>query len=174
MVRQVAAGPERERYRPLLLLADESEAAVSSYLQKGDLYELPDPTGTPLGIVLVLPEGDAGAELKAVAVAPEHQGRGVGTRLLKLVLAELRARGVRRVVVGTGNSGIGQLAFYQKAGFRLWRIERDVFTPARGYPPGIEENGIPLRDMVWLEQTLDDGAGRDGDDTRQRSDAASD
>jgi hypothetical protein len=46
------------------------------------------------------------------------------------------------------------LAFYQKAGFRLWRIERDVFTTARGYPEGIEENGIPLRDMVWMEQEL--------------------
>ena len=47
-----------------------------------------------------------------------------------------------------------RLAFYQKVGFRLWRIERDVFSPERGYPEGIEENGIPLRDMVWLERDL--------------------
>jgi hypothetical protein len=73
---------------------------------------------------------------------------------LALVLADLRAGGVRRAIVGTGNSGIGQLAFYQKAGFRLWRIERDFFSPARGYPEGIEENGIPLRDMVWLDMEL--------------------
>ncbi len=55
---------------------------------------------------------------------------------------------------GTGNSGIGQLAFYQKAGFRLWRVERDFFSPERGYPEGIEENGIPLRDMVWMDVEL--------------------
>jgi hypothetical protein len=36
--------------------------------------------------------------------------------------------------------------------FRFWRIERDVFAPERGYPEGLEENGIPLRDMVWLDQ----------------------
>ncbi len=162
VLRLVGPGTERERYLPLLLLADESEQQVRSYLQAGDLFVLPDPAATPLGLVLVLPTGDGEAELKAVAVAPEHQGRGVGKRLLAFVLTELRGRGVRRVVVGTGNSGIGQLAFYQKAGFRLWRVERDVFTPARGYPLGLEENGIPLRDMVWLDQALDPGDGPDG------------
>jgi hypothetical protein len=50
--------------------------------------------------------------------------------------------------------GVGQLAFYQKAGFRLQRIERDYFTPERGYPP-LLENGILVRDMVWMDQHLD-------------------
>jgi ribosomal protein S18 acetylase RimI-like enzyme len=93
-------------------------------------------------------------ELKAVAVAPELQGRGVGRRMLALVLAELRAAGVRRVTVGTASCSIGQLAFYQKAGFRVHRIEREFFSAARGYPQGLEENGIPLRDMVWMDQEL--------------------
>jgi ribosomal protein S18 acetylase RimI-like enzyme len=154
-LRTVAAGPARDAYWALLLLADDSETQVRAYYQRGDLYVLDDAGGQPLGIVLALPVGDGEVELKAVAVAPERQGRGIGKHLLALVLADVRARGVRRVVLGTGNSGIGQLAFYQKAGFRLWRIERDVFTPERGYPPGLEENGIPLRDMVWLEQALD-------------------
>ena len=36
-----------------------------------------------------------------------------------------------RVIVGTSSSGIGQLAYYQKTGFRLSWIERDFFnTPA--------------------------------------------
>ncbi len=61
---------------------------------------------------------------------------------------------MKHVVVGTGNSGIGQLAYYQKAGFRLWRIERDFFGPDRGYPDGLEENGIATRDMVWIDQDL--------------------
>ena len=50
--------------------------------------------------------------------------------------------------------GVSRSAFDQRAGRCLWRIERDFFTPARGYPDGIEENGIPLRDMVWMEQEL--------------------
>ena len=51
-------------------------------------------------------------------------GRGLNGAVSDGVTA-LRARGVRRVIVGTGNAGIGQLAYYQKAGFRLERIERD-------------------------------------------------
>lgn len=156
MLTLVNPGPERERYLPLLLLADESEAQVQSYLQAGELYVLPDAAGAPLGVAHVLDEGEATAELKAVAVAPEHQGRGMGKHLLALVLAALRSRGIHRVVVGTGNASIGPLVFYQKVGFRLWRIERDVFTPERGYPPDLAENGIRLRDMVWLDQILDE------------------
>jgi len=65
-----------------------------------------------------------------------------------------RETGVERVVVGTSSAGVGQLAYYQKAGFRLWKIERDLFSPERGYPAGEKENGIPLRDMVWMDQDL--------------------
>jgi ribosomal protein S18 acetylase RimI-like enzyme len=160
-LRIVPPGDGRDAYWSLLLLADESEPLVRSYYQHGDLYILEDETGTPLGLVLALPAGNADVELKAVAVTPDRHNQGIGKRLVSLVLADLRARGVRRVILGTGNSGIGQLAFYQKAGFRLWRIERDFFSPERGYPEGIEENGIPLRDMVWMERELsrDNGVG---------------
>ena len=71
-----------------------------------------------------------------------------------MVLADLKARGMKHVVVGTGNSDSGPLAYYQKAGFRLWKIERDFFSPAHGYPDGLQENGIALRDMVWMDQQL--------------------
>ena len=150
----IPAGPERERFMPLLLLADDSEAQVRSYYQTGDLFAFRGADGAILGMTLAIPWDDGSTELKAVAVDAALHGRGIGQRMLAAVLAELRARGVRRVVLGTGTSGIGQLAFYQKAGFRFWRIERDFFTPERGYPERLEENGIPLRDMVWLDQEL--------------------
>jgi ribosomal protein S18 acetylase RimI-like enzyme len=153
-LRIIPPGAGRDAYWSLLLLADESEPQVRSYYQHGDLYILEDVTGTPLGLVLVLPEGDGEVELKAVAVTPDRHNQGLGKHLLSLVLADLGNRGIRRVVVGTGNSGIGQLAFYQKLGFRLARIERDFFSPERGYPDDIEENGIPLRDMVWMDRNL--------------------
>ncbi len=153
-IRIVPAGSDRDAYLPLLLLADDSESEVRGYYQKGDLYALDDETLRPLGVILAIPEPDGSVELKAVAVDAALHGRGIGGRMLAAVLADLKARGVKHVVVGTGNSGPGLLAFYQKAGFRLWKIERDFFTPARGYPAGLEENGIPLRDMVWMDQRL--------------------
>ena len=153
-LRVVPAGRGRDAYLPLLRLADDSEDQVRGYYQQGDLYALDDETGRPVGMVLAIPEDGGSVELKAVAVDEPLHGQGVGSRMLAAVLADLRARGVTRVVVGTSSAGIGQLAYYQKAGFRLLRVERDFFGPARGYPEGLTENGIPLRDMVWMDQDL--------------------
>src|SRR3954447_9775574 len=153
-IRIVPAGSDRDAYLPLLLLADDSESEVRGYYQMGDLYALDDETRGPLGMILTIPKPDGSVELKAVAVDAALHGQGIGKRMLAAVLADLKARGVKHVVVGTGNAGIGVLAYYQKAGFRLWMIERDFFSPARGYPVGLKENGILLRDMVWMDQEL--------------------
>jgi catechol 2,3-dioxygenase-like lactoylglutathione lyase family enzyme len=56
--------------------------------------------------------------------------------------------------VATAAADTGVLRFYQRLGFRLLRVERDVFTPEAGYPP-TEVDGVPLRDQVWLSLTLD-------------------
>ena len=154
-LRHVAASGDREPYVPLLLLADEPEP-LRGYLQTGDLYVLEDDEATPMGVTLVVPhrDGTDTVELKAVAIAADQHNRGLGQRMLALVMGELRERGARRVIVGTSNAGIGQIAFYQKAGFRLLRIERDYFTPERGYDPDERENGLPHRDMVWFDLDL--------------------
>jgi ribosomal protein S18 acetylase RimI-like enzyme len=150
----VPPGAERERFLPLLLLADESLQQVRSYMQSGDLYAFVGHDEVTVGIVLTLPAEQNSVELKAVAVDTTQQNCGIGRRMLAAVIEELRRRGVRRAIVGTANAGIGQLAYYQKAGFRLLRIERDFFAPARGYPAVMEDNGIRLRDMVWMDQEL--------------------
>ncbi len=154
-VSRVPAGVSREPYVPLLLLADEPEP-LRAYLNDGDLYLLQDAAGTPLGVALVLPwhDEETAAELKAVAVNASTHNRGLGQRMLRGVLDDLRARGTTRVVVGTSNAGIGQIAFYQKAGFRIMCIERDYFTVEKGYDPDERENGLPHRDMVWFDQDL--------------------
>jgi quinol monooxygenase YgiN len=59
-------------------------------------------------------------------------------------------------VVGTASSGVRQLAFYQRLGFRLTHVEPDFFSQERGYPPGLSENGISVRDMVWMARDLDE------------------
>jgi ribosomal protein S18 acetylase RimI-like enzyme len=88
-----------------------------------------------------------------VAVAEADQGAGIGRQMLEQVCRHLRGSGTRTVVVGTASSGGRQLAFYQRVGFRLSHIERDYFTGARGCPDDITENGIPTRDMVWMDRT---------------------
>jgi GNAT superfamily N-acetyltransferase len=152
---RVAPGPERELHLPLLLLADEPEP-LREYLQDGNLYVLRTDDGDPIGVthVMTYDADPETVELKAVAIGQTRHNQGFGRRMLAMVLDDLRSRGTRRVVVGTSNAGIGEIAFYQKAGFRLWRIERDHFTPEKGYDPNDRHNGLPHRDMVWFDQDL--------------------
>jgi ribosomal protein S18 acetylase RimI-like enzyme len=158
-LQRVAPGPDRERWVPLLALADEL-VPLRAYLQEGELYGLVDMAGGPRAAVLVIDEGPGVAELRAVAVAEAEQGRGLGTQVITATLAALAARGFRRVTVGTAGSGVRQLAFYQRCGFRLSHVERDYFTEAKGYPLGLTEQGIAVRDMVWMDLEI---VGADGD-----------
>lgn len=154
-IERLAAGESREAYRSLLLLADEPQP-LATYFSDGDLYVLRGDQSEPVGVVLVLPhhgEEDT-VELKAVAVAASEHNRGLGQRLVHGTLRDLRERGYHRVIVGTSNAGIGQIAFYQKCGFRLLSIERDYFTLEKGYDPDERENGLGNRDMVWFDQFL--------------------
>ena len=143
----------RDDLLPLFRLADDSEARIRSYYRSGDLFVL-QRDGLVRGITLVVFETPTQAELKAVAVAADVQRRGVGRRMLTRVLAALRARGVRRVTVGTATSSVGAIAFYQKTGFRSWKVDRDYFNHARGYPEGLEEDGVPVRDRLWMDREL--------------------
>ena len=149
----ISPGAARERWVALLELADEP-VPLRRYLQQGVLYGVEDEDRTPIAAVLVVDLADDVAELRAVAVAEPKQGRGLGTWIVTEVCDRLRARGTRRLVVGTASSGIRQLGFYQRLGFRLTHVDRDFFTPERGYPADDHENGIPVRDMVWMDRAL--------------------
>jgi ribosomal protein S18 acetylase RimI-like enzyme len=149
----VEPGPAREAWAELLELADEP-APLRRDLQRGVLYGVRDDDTHTRAAVLALDRGDASAELRAVAVAEAHQGRGLGSWMVTEVCDRLRASGVQRVVVGTASSGLRQLGFYQRLGFRVSHVERDFFTPARGYPSDLSENGISSRDIVWMDRDL--------------------
>ena len=138
----------------MLLLADEPEP-LRKYLDTGDLYVLRDRDGSPLGAMVAIP--DAGAdttmELRAVAIAEGQHNRGLGQIMVRGVIDDLASRGVRRIIVGTSNAGIGQIAFYQKVGFRSGD-RAGLLHAEKGYDPDERENGLPHRDMVWFECTL--------------------
>jgi ribosomal protein S18 acetylase RimI-like enzyme len=150
----IEPGPPRDAWVPLLELADEP-VPLHRYLHDGVLYGVVgEDGGRPRAAILVIDREDGAAEMRAVAVTEEGQGTGLGTWLVREVCDRLRASGTRRVVVGTASSGVRQLAFYQRLGFRLTHIEPDFFTAEKGYPDDLTENGIATRDMVWMEHTL--------------------
>ena len=100
----------------------------------------------------MLPTRPGTVELVNIAVAEHEQGKGVGKQLVNDAIRQARAEGYRTIEIGTGSTGVVQLALYQKCGFRMTGIDRDFFV--RHYEEEIYENGIRLRDMVRLSQDL--------------------
>lgn len=137
----------------LLELADPSREQIHTYLKTGTCYVARIEAET-VGVCVLHPLDAACIEVKNIAVKESEQGKGLGKALLGHAEAIGRKLGYEMLVIGTGNSSIGQLALYQKQGFELSRIEKDFFT--RNYPEPIFENGIQCKHMVMLEKVLTD------------------
>ncbi|TWT24722.1 GNAT family N-acetyltransferase [Planomicrobium sp. CPCC 101110] len=132
----------------LLLEADPSEELILSYAATGFCYAA-EHQGERVGAYILLPLTDTAIEIKNIALETSRRGKGYGKELLNHALSEALRMGYETVEIGTGNSSIGQLALYQKCGFRIAAIDRDFFI--RHYPEPIFENGIQCRDMIRLE-----------------------
>jgi ribosomal protein S18 acetylase RimI-like enzyme len=152
-------GP-RHALRPLFELAEDSATELDAYIDAGRV--LVAVAGTEIiGHLQLVDTGDpAQAEIKNMAVYPGHQGRGVGRRLIEAAVDVLTGRPTTTLLVATAAAGVGNLRFYQRQGFRMRSIERDAFTGATGYPPGLRIDGIELRDRVWLDRPIDTASWR--------------
>jgi len=136
----------------LLLLADPSRDLVSGYLDKGLCYVMESENGEKIGAIVLVPVNNHTIEIMNLAVDESHQGKGLGTLLLKYGIQTAAEKGYKKVEIGTGNSSIHQLALYQKVGFRITGIDHDFFI--RHYEEPIFENGILCRDMIRLSKAL--------------------
>ncbi len=150
---------DRERCEALLYEADPARASVADYLARGRLYIArlsADREGVAdsniIGLYVNLPARPLTVELVNVSIWPEFQGRGIGKQLVAHAIASARESGAKAIEIGTGSTGVAQLALYQQAGFRVVGLDRDYFT--RFYPEPVHENGMRLRDMVRLAMDL--------------------
>lgn len=136
-----------EPFMPLLLLADPSEELVRGYASPqntvGAMLE-----GEPIGVYVLIDKGDQLMELKNIAVRADWQGKGLGKILIGHALERAGDMGARRMEVGTGNSSLNQIAFYEKAGFKRDCVDEGFFL--RNYAEPIFENGIQCTDMIYL------------------------
>jgi len=131
---------------PLLLDAEEGEERIraaildpscTSYAARLD--------GQLIGAAVVRWEKDHPSEIIYIAVAPALRGHGHGKQIIQALQDELLRRGGRSLLVGTANSSLENITFYQKCGFRMFEIRPDYFAYIQ---PPIIEHGIPLRDML--------------------------
>ncbi|CAM2903947.1 GNAT family N-acetyltransferase [Paenibacillus sediminis] len=140
-----------EKPLDLWLLADPELQVVQSYMDRSLCYVL-ELDGSAVGQYLLLPTRPMTVELVNVAVAESMHGRGYGKELVQHAVETAKRLGYHTIEVGTGNSSIGQLALYQKCGFRICGVDQDFFI--RHYSEPIYENGIQCRDMIRLQQDL--------------------
>lgn len=88
------------------------------------------------------------SEIELLAVDAARRGQGIGRAIVAAVIEEARQRRVTRLLVGTGNFSLDNIAFYQKCGFRMSHIRRGHFGTVE--PPEFWQ-GIKLRDMIVFD-----------------------
>jgi GNAT superfamily N-acetyltransferase/catechol 2,3-dioxygenase-like lactoylglutathione lyase family enzyme len=137
----------------LFALADDAPAQVRSYRDLGRVLVARNGSALIGHLQLIVNEGAHEAEVKSIAVREDNQGSGTGRMLIDRAVAVCRGENIATLLVATAAADTRVLRFYQRLGFRLLRVQRDVFTPEFGYPQ-IDIDGVPLRDQVWLSLEL--------------------
>jgi GNAT superfamily N-acetyltransferase len=135
----------------LLLEADPSRELVDKYLSHSEVYValLNDKV---VGTYVLFPVSPEVVEIKNISVQDEYQGRGLGTLMLKDASIKAKEKNYKKIIIGTGNTSVGQLYLYQREGFDLTAITRDFFI--KNYPEIIYENGIQVKHLLILTKDL--------------------
>ena len=99
-----------------------------------------------------------GEDCEIVSIDSTREGQGIGTKLLDAAVTEIRKQNnCRRVFLITTNDNLNALAFYQKRGFEIVKVNRGALNESRKIKPSIPLIGmydIPLRDEIELEIKL--------------------
>lgn len=140
----------KEKYIPLLLIGDEEESMIARYLSRGELFVMRKGENVICAAV-VTDEGGGTAELKNISVEPEFQRRGHGRVMMQFIKSYCKERGFSELILGTGETP-QTLGFYESCGYSVYRRERDFFT--KNYSRPIIDNGVFLRDMIYLKKAL--------------------
>ncbi|TAN67285.1 GNAT family N-acetyltransferase [Paraclostridium sordellii 8483] len=135
----------------LLYSADPSIEYVNDYLDRGDCY-IAYNNDEVLGVYVLIKTRPSTLEIVNIAVKESYQDSGIGKKLVASAIDKARELKVKTLEVGTGNSSISQLAFYQKCGFRIVGVDKDFFK--KHYKEKIVENGIECIDMIRLSIDL--------------------
>ena len=96
--------------------------AISEWLKDEDEEDYIVLTGdTPMGWLGVngLRGGNGIAYLKMAAFLPEYQGRGYGTCSIRVVLDNLKRKGIEQVFLYTDSDNAPAQACYRKCGFKV-------------------------------------------------------
>lgn len=135
----------------LLYLADPSKESINDYISRGDLY-VAYIENEVVGAYVILKTRSLTTEIMNISVKEAYQQKGIGKVLIEHAISTSKNLNIKTLEVGTGNSSIYQLAFYQKCGFRIVGVDKDFFK--KHYDEKIIENGIECIDMIRMSMDL--------------------
>jgi len=103
-------------------------AALQALLESGrlEIYLARAPSGEPLGLCEFDRTGFPEVELKNFGLAPEAQGRGLGSRLLDAALRAEWRRAPTRIWLHTDTQDHpAALPLYERVGFRVYQVREE-------------------------------------------------
>lgn len=98
-----------------------------------------------------------GQECEIVSLESHLEGKGIGSKLIELVIERAGNLACKRVWLITSNDNIKAIRFYQKRGFDLVCIHQNAITEARKLKPSIPLYGhdeIPIKHEVEFEYII--------------------
>lgn len=147
-IQQITEG--KRDYMDMLLLADPQENMIEKYLDDGEMFVLFDQDEAKT-VAVVKALHNRKCELKNIATIPAAQRKGYGRHMIHF-LCEHYSGQFELMYVGTGNCR-STLGFYEACGFVNSHIVANFFID--NYAEPIYEDGVRLRDMVYLKKKLD-------------------
>jgi GNAT superfamily N-acetyltransferase len=142
---------EIEALIPILRQAEETEEALRwSLANLSDAVYRMDVGDQLVGAATMQWRADP-CEIMELAIAPAWQRQGLGKQFVAWLIDEARRRGKQRLLVGTANSSIDNIIFYQRCGLRMDHVRRDYFWY---YREPRYEDGIRIRDLLVFRYDL--------------------
>ena len=137
----------------LLLLADEEEDAIRKYIYDAAIYTLYcNERLDPIAVVALFRVSESEIEIKNIGVLESFRVIGIGSWLIDRVKEIASKENYKEIIVGTADSGIDQIRFYERNGFVKYAIKKNYFID--NYTQPIFDDGVLLRDMVMLKMNL--------------------
>jgi len=136
----------------LLLLADEEEE-IRKYIYNSSVYTLYyKQQQDPIAVIAISRVNESVIEIKNIGVWESFRNNGIGSLLINYVKEIAYKENYTEIIVGTADSGINQIRFYERNGFVKYAVKKNYFID--NYSRPIVDDGVLLKDMVMLKIKL--------------------